>query len=188
MAAGPGSELRLPICLGVTLVSSAFSSDLSGVYKESINLSKPLLDPRHNFFARGAGMLPPEPGGRVVRSIILYGLRDVGRNVLLATIRNAAAAPIHGGGNRVRGSERPGSGHLVRSYGYVPRIPREKSDGSTSGCAPIQRVGRELHGLERFAVIGKAVHHCPFDKQAIDDVLQRVSGEHDEVSDLARLE
>ena len=66
------------------------------------------MDPRRNPFAPGAGTRPPElagrdalleraavaldriRAGRAARSVILYGLRGVGKTVLLTTIRNTA--------------------------------------------------------------------------------------------------
>jgi hypothetical protein len=68
------------------------------------------MDPRRNPFAPGAGAPPPElagrqdmlertaialdriRAGRAARSTILYGLRGVGKTVLLATMRDAAEA------------------------------------------------------------------------------------------------
>jgi len=68
------------------------------------------MDPRRNPFAPGAGTPPPElagrdallernaialdriRAGRAARPSILYGLRGVGKTVLLATMRNAAEA------------------------------------------------------------------------------------------------
>lgn len=68
------------------------------------------MDPRRNPFAPGAGTRPPELAGRdeliertavaldrirrgrAARSIVLYGLRGVGKTVLLATLRDGAAA------------------------------------------------------------------------------------------------
>ena len=68
------------------------------------------MDPRRNPFAPGAGTPPPElagrehlierasialdriRAGRSARSMILYGLRGVGKTVLLSTIRNSAEA------------------------------------------------------------------------------------------------
>ncbi len=68
------------------------------------------MDPRRNPFAPGAGAPPPElagrehlverasialdriRAGRSARSVILYGLRGVGKTVLLSTIRNNAEA------------------------------------------------------------------------------------------------
>lgn len=68
------------------------------------------MDPRRNPFAPGAGTPPPElagreqlierasialdriRAGRAARSVILYGLRGVGKTVLLNSIRNAAEA------------------------------------------------------------------------------------------------
>lgn len=68
------------------------------------------MDPRRNPFAPGAGAPPPElagrehlierasialdriRAGRSARSVILYGLRGVGKTVLLSTIRNEAEA------------------------------------------------------------------------------------------------
>ena len=68
------------------------------------------MDPRRNPFAPGAGTPPPElagrehlierasialdriRAGRSARSFILYGLRGVGKTVLLSTIRNSAEA------------------------------------------------------------------------------------------------
>ena len=68
------------------------------------------MDPRRNPFAPGAGSPPPElagrehllertsialdriRAGRSARSVILYGLRGVGKTVLLSTIRNSAEA------------------------------------------------------------------------------------------------
>lgn len=67
------------------------------------------MDARRNPFAPGAGTLPPElagrqdllergavalhriRSGRAARSLILYGLRGVGKTVLLSTMREAAA-------------------------------------------------------------------------------------------------
>lgn len=66
------------------------------------------MDPRHNPFAPGAGTPPPElagrdaliervaialdriRAGRAAQSVILYGLRGVGKTVLLAAMRQAA--------------------------------------------------------------------------------------------------
>ena len=68
------------------------------------------MDPRRNPFAPGAGSPPPElagrehlierasialdriRAGRAARSVILYGLRGVGKTVLLNTIRHSAEA------------------------------------------------------------------------------------------------
>lgn len=68
------------------------------------------MDPRRNPFSPGAGTRPPElagrdelleraaialdriRAGRAARSIVLYGLRGVGKTVLLTTIRNRAEA------------------------------------------------------------------------------------------------
>lgn len=68
------------------------------------------MDPRRNPFAPGAGTPPPElagredllergavalhriRAGRAARSVILYGLRGVGKTVLLTTMRDAAEA------------------------------------------------------------------------------------------------
>ncbi len=73
-------------------------------------LYKKLMDPRRNPFAPGAGTQPPElagrddliekaeialdriAAGRPARSLILYGLRGVGKTVLLGKIRSDAEA------------------------------------------------------------------------------------------------
>jgi len=78
------------------------------------------MDPRRNPFAPGGGTPPPElagrddvrenmavaldhiRAGRTAQSTILYGLRGVGKTVLLTEIRNAArgegiiCSPNHG--------------------------------------------------------------------------------------------
>lgn len=85
-------------------------SDVIQVYKISITWHNILMDRRRNPFAPGAGTPPPElagraaliedaavaldrvRAGRAARSMIFYGLRGVGKTVLLTKIRNNAEA------------------------------------------------------------------------------------------------
>jgi hypothetical protein len=85
-------------------------SDVIQVYKILITCHKILMDRRRNPFAPGAGTPPPElagraaliedaavaldrlRAGRAARSMIFYGLRGVGKTVLLTMIRNNAEA------------------------------------------------------------------------------------------------
>jgi AAA ATPase domain len=80
------------------------------VYKKTLNCHKVFMDARRNPFSPGAGTPPPQLEGRDVlverasvaldriragrsaRSLIFYGLRGVGKTVLLGAIWNAAEA------------------------------------------------------------------------------------------------
>lgn len=86
------------------------SSDVNEVYKKPLNSHNLAMDARRNPFAPGAGTPPPElagreplldrtlvaldriRAGRPARSTIFYGLRGVGKTVLLGAVREAVEA------------------------------------------------------------------------------------------------
>lgn len=83
---------------------------LTPIYIFSITLHKLLMDPRRNPFSPGAGAQPPQlagrdelleraliavdriTAGRSARSLIFYGLRGVGKTVLLTRLQNEIEA------------------------------------------------------------------------------------------------
>jgi len=105
------------------------------------------MDPRRNPFAPGAGAPPPElagrdtlrervavaldrnQAGRAVQSVILYGLRGVGKTVLLAAMRRDAEA----GGLAVIGIEAPGSRSLPGGS-TMPRCRSSTSAATSLAC------------------------------------------------------
>lgn len=75
-------------------------ANISRVYKNAVRSDNIAMDPRRNPFSPGAGTRPPElagrdellerasialdriRAGRAARSVVLYGLRGVGKTVL----------------------------------------------------------------------------------------------------------
>lgn len=119
------------------------------------------MDPRRNPFAPGAGSPPPElagrdkliedaaialdriRNGRAARSMIFYGLRGVGKTVLLTTIRNRA----EGEGLVVVAMEAPEDRSLPAMLVPALRASLLKLDRMKQASQSIRRALRALAGF-----------------------------------------
>jgi hypothetical protein len=124
------------------------------------------MDPRRNPFAPGAGTPPPElagrgdllertaialhriRAGRAARSTILYGLRGVGKTVLLATMRDAA----EGEGMTVVTIEAPENRSLPGTLVPALRAALLRLDRIKQASAGVKRALRALAGFAKLKV------------------------------------
>jgi hypothetical protein len=124
------------------------------------------MDPRRNPFAPGAGSPPPElagrdalldraaialdriQGGRPARSVILYGLRGVGKTVLLTTMWTAAEA----NGMTVVALEAPENRSLPGILAPALRAALLKLDRVKQATVGVARALRALAGFARLKV------------------------------------
>jgi hypothetical protein len=124
------------------------------------------MDPRRNPFAPGAGTPPPElagrdalleraavaldriRAGRAARSVILYGLRGVGKTVLLWTIRNAA----EGEGMAIVAIEAPENRSLPGILVPALRATLLKLNRMKQATAGVTRALKALAGFAKLKV------------------------------------
>ncbi|WP_448955260.1 AAA family ATPase [Labrys neptuniae] len=124
------------------------------------------MDPRRNPFAPGAGTPPPElagrdallernaialdriRAGRAARPSILYGLRGVGKTVLLTTIRNTA----EGEGMTVVAIEAPENRSLPGILVPVLRAALLRLDRMKQASTSVKRALRALAGFAKLKV------------------------------------
>lgn len=124
------------------------------------------MDPRRNPFAPGAGAPPPELAGRAAlleraavaldriragrgaRSVILYGLRGVGKTVLLSTMWNAAEAE----GMTVVAIEAPENRSLPGILVPALRASLLRLDRIKRATAGVTRALRALAGFAKLKV------------------------------------
>lgn len=124
------------------------------------------MEPRRNPFAPGAGTPPPElagrdalleraavaldriRAGRAARSVILYGLRGVGKTVLLWTIRNAA----EGEGMAIVAIEAPENRSLPGILVPALRATLLKLNRMKQATAGVTRALKALAGFAKLKV------------------------------------